>query len=135
MVLLSAAPAALPSGPLAGLLRSAEDAARSGPAREAAVRAAGVPCTVVRAGALRDAPGGKDTLLLSGRGGVTGSISREDAAAVCAAAALGAPPRPSGRTFEVCAQGGATPPDAATLPPVGGDAWRDALLAALPHDA
>jgi hypothetical protein len=135
VVLLSAAPAALPSG-LAALLRSGEDAARSGAPREAAVTAAAVPYTIVRAGALRSAPGGRERLLLSAAppGGLRGSLSREDAAAVCAAAALAPPPR-TGRVFEVCAEEAAgAPAGAAALSPGGGDAWRVAL-AALPQTA
>ncbi len=134
VVLLSAAPAALPSG-LAALLRSGEDAARSGAPREAVVTGAAVPYTIVRAGALRSAPGSRERLLLAA-GGLRGSLSREDAAAVCAAAALAPPPR-TGRVFEVCAEeagGAAAGTAAAALQPGGGDAWRDAL-AALPQTA
>ncbi len=128
LVLLSAAPGALPGG-LAALLRGAEDAARCGPQREQAARGAGVPLTVVRAGAFRDAPGGTDALALSAAGGLTGGLSREDAAAVCVAAALGTPPRLA-RVFEVCAGAGDV-----TLPPSGGNAaaWSDAI-AALPQE-
>ena len=131
LVLLSAAPGAMPGG-LGALLRSAEDAARSGAQREQAARAAGLPVTIVRAGAFADAPGGTQALALSAAGGLTGALSREDAAAVCVAAALGAPPRVS-RVFEVAVAAGAA--GAVTLPPSGGNAasWCDAI-AALPQE-
>jgi hypothetical protein len=133
VVLLSAAPRGAGRTGLAALLPGG-DAARSAPAREAAAAACGAPLTVVRAGELRSAPGGRDRLLLSAAGGLAGGISAEDAAAVCVAAALAPPPRRS-RTFEVvaaAADGAAVPAGAAPLPPPGGDAWLDAL-AALPQ--
>lgn len=131
LVLLSTAAGAMPGG-LGALLRSAEDTARSGAQREQALRAAGTPVTIVRAGAFRDAPGGTQALALSAAGGLTGALSREDAAAVCVAAALGPPPRVA-RVFEVAASSAAA--GAVTLPPSGGNAalWCDAI-AALPQE-
>ncbi|BBN20321.1 hypothetical protein MPTK1_8g18210 [Marchantia polymorpha subsp. ruderalis] len=66
---------------------------------EAAISSLGVPYTIVRAGALKDEPGGQLGFSYGQGGSVQGTISRQDAAYVCAEA-LDAPPE-NALVFEV----------------------------------
>ncbi|KAG6550388.1 hypothetical protein Mapa_008351 [Marchantia paleacea] len=66
---------------------------------EAAISSLGVPYTIVRAGALKDEPGGQLGFSYGQGGSVQGTISRQDAAYVCAEA-LDAPPQ-NALVFEV----------------------------------
>lgn len=50
---------------------------------EAAIMAAGVPCTIVRAGSLRDTPGGGQGFNFEEGCAARGSLSKEDAATIC----------------------------------------------------
>jgi len=77
---------------------------------EDALRASGVPYTVVRPGGLRNAPAGQTALTaLQGDPKVSGQISRADVAAICVAA-LGNKAA-QGKTFEVIGADGAPPSD------------------------
>lgn len=62
---------------------------------EACAASAGVPYTIVRAGRLMDAPGGLGLVFSQAQGGAAadGSITREDAAAVCVRAVESPPQR------------------------------------------
>jgi len=53
---------------------------------EEAVRASGVPYTIVRPGGLVNAPGGKDELMMAQGDTTSGTINREDVALICIAA-------------------------------------------------
>lgn len=75
---------------------------------EDAVRASGVPYSIVRPGGLTDKPGGEAGVRLEQGDKGTGVIPRADVARVCVAALKSAAAR--NRTFEV--YGAATPPDA-----------------------
>ena len=72
---------------------------------EAAVRASGVPYTIVRPGGLTDKPGGQNGVRLEQGDRGTGFIPRADVARVCVAALKSLPAR--NRTFELY---GAQPP-------------------------
>jgi uncharacterized protein YbjT (DUF2867 family) len=74
---------------------------------EDAVRASGVPYTIVRPGGLTDKPGGQAGVRLEQGDKGTGVIPRADLARVCVAALTSAAAR--NRTFEL--YGAATPPD------------------------
>jgi uncharacterized protein YbjT (DUF2867 family) len=74
---------------------------------EEAVRASGVPYTIVRPGGLTDQPGGESGVRLEQGDKGTGVISRGDLARVCVAALTSAAAR--NRTFEV--YGAQTPPE------------------------
>lgn len=78
---------------------------------EDALRASGVPYTVVRPGGLRNAPAGQNALATTqgDPAGANGSISRADVAAVCVAA-LGNKTA-LGKTFEVVGTAGTPPAD------------------------
>ena len=77
---------------------------------EDALRASGVPYTVVRPGGLRNAQAGQTALTaLQGDPKVNGQISRADVAAICVAA-LGNKAA-QGKTFEVIGADGAPPSD------------------------
>jgi len=78
---------------------------------EDALRASGVPYTVVRPGGLRNSPGGQTALtaLQGDDPKVNGQISRADVAAICVAA-LGNKAA-QGKTFEVIAGDGPPPSD------------------------
>ena len=80
----------LSTPPRTGLAALFGSDACSGSAREEAA-AAGGALTVVRCGELRATPGGRDRLALSGQA-LSGALSREDAAAVCAMVASCPPP-------------------------------------------
>ena len=73
---------------------------------EAAVRASGVPYTIVRPGGLTDKPGGQNGVRLEQGDRGTGFIPRDDVARVCVAALKS--PAARNRTFEV--YGGQPPP-------------------------
>lgn len=73
---------------------------------EAAVRASGVPYTIVRPGGLTDQPGGQSGIRLEQGDGGTGFIPRADVARVCVAALKS--PAARNRTFEM--YGAQTPP-------------------------
>lgn len=75
---------------------------------EDAVRASGVPYTIVRPGGLSDKPGGEAGVRLEQGDKGTGVIPRADVARVCVAALTSTAAR--NRTFEV--YGAPTPPDA-----------------------
>jgi len=74
---------------------------------EAAVRASGVPYTIVRPGGLTDKPGGQSGVRLEQGDRGTGLIPRADVARVCVAALQS--PGARNRTFEVYSA--QTPPD------------------------
>ncbi len=74
---------------------------------EAAVRASGVPYTIVRPGGLTDKPGGQNGVRLEQGDRGTGLIPRADVARICVAALKS--PAARNRTFE--AYGAQTPPD------------------------
>jgi uncharacterized protein YbjT (DUF2867 family) len=74
---------------------------------EAAVRASGVPYTIVRPGGLTDKPGGEKGVRLEQGDQGTGVIPRADVARVCVAALSS--PAARNRTFEV--YGAQTPPE------------------------
>ena len=74
---------------------------------EAAVRASGVPYTIVRPGGLTDKPGGQSGVRLEQGDRGTGLIPRADVARVCVAALQS--PEARNRTFEVFSA--QTPPD------------------------
>ena len=74
---------------------------------EAAVRASGVPYTIVRPGGLTDKPGGQSGVRLEQGDRGTGLIPRADVARVCVAALQS--PEARNRTFEVYSA--QTPPD------------------------
>jgi uncharacterized protein YbjT (DUF2867 family) len=74
---------------------------------EAAVRASGVPYTIVRPGGLTDKPGGQHGVRLEQGDRGTGFIPRADVARVCVAALKS--PAARNRTFEL--YGAQTPPD------------------------
>jgi uncharacterized protein YbjT (DUF2867 family) len=77
---------------------------------EDALRASGVPYTVVRPGGLRNSPAGQTALTaLQGDPKVNGQVSRADVAAICVAA-LGNKAA-QGKTFEVIGADGAPPSD------------------------
>ncbi len=76
---------------------------------EAAVRAAGVPYTIVRPGGLTDADDGPGAIRLDQGDDGTGFIPRADVARLCVAA-LGEPAARN-RTFEAYAAGGTAPVD------------------------
>lgn len=90
---------------------------------EDALRASGIPYTIVRPGGLQDAPGGQKALTFDQGDRMMGMISREDVAEVCVRAL----DRPEARsvTFEVINTDGAAP---------GPEEW-DALFGALQPDA
>lgn len=73
---------------------------------EEAVRASGVPYTIVRPGGLTDKPGGENGVRLEQGDRGTGFISRDDLARVCVAALKS--PAARNRTFEL--YGAQTPP-------------------------
>jgi uncharacterized protein YbjT (DUF2867 family) len=73
---------------------------------EAAVRASGVPYTILRPGGLTDKPGGQNGVRLEQGDSGTGFIPRADVARVCVAALKS--PAARNRTFEV--YGGQPPP-------------------------
>lgn len=105
-------------GGLAALFSNKEDAVLREPAREEAVAASGLEWVVIKTGPIRDAPGGASALTFSpGRlGGSSGAasgqgISREDLAAVVAAALAAGDELPSGTVIEVAAGGAGAPGD------------------------
>jgi hypothetical protein len=100
VVLLSAVGAPPPPGLRLWPFGGGELAALRDEAREAAVRAAGLPYTIVRVAELSDAPGGGGAPALRA-GGAGGAVAREDAAEVVARAAL----RDAARGSLVCAVG------------------------------
>jgi hypothetical protein len=90
-------------------------------AREQQLAASGLPHVVVKAGAIRDVPGGASALSLSGGGGgggggagggKGGSVSREDLAGVLARLALDVQlPEAGSSTVVVTASGPGQPPE------------------------
>jgi hypothetical protein len=100
VVLLSAVGAPPPPGLRLWPFGGGELAALRDEAREAAVRASGLPYTIVRVAELSDAPGGGGAPALRA-GGAGGAVAREDAAEVVARAAL----RDAARGSLVCAVG------------------------------
>ena len=80
---------------------------------EEAVRASGVPYTIIRPGGLTDASGGQKTLIFAQGDNSTGSVSRADVAAACRAALQ--IPTSRNRTFELISGPGAEPADWAKL--------------------
>jgi uncharacterized protein YbjT (DUF2867 family) len=77
---------------------------------EDAVRASGVPYTIVRPGGLRDGPAGQEGLtIMQGDPKVMGQVARADVAAVLVRALGRKDAR--GRTFEVIGNPGGSAPD------------------------
>jgi len=117
VLLLSAAGTPSQGGFLSGLFDKELSGLRDA-GREDALRNTGVRYTVVRVGAVRDAPGGQAGLALTSssggqQGGATASapVSREDLAAVIVQALM-RPPQgdEGGRTFTVASTGPGAPP-------------------------
>ncbi|KAK9815015.1 hypothetical protein WJX73_004905 [Symbiochloris irregularis] len=92
VLLTSAGQGPLKGGFFGALLRGQEQATLADPAREAAVRQSGIPCSIVGAGAVESSPGQLSSLDFKQVDGSSGSIAREDLAAVLAQASLHKPP-------------------------------------------
>ncbi|PSC69478.1 DNA excision repair ERCC-2 [Micractinium conductrix] len=84
VVLLTASPA---GGGLGSLFAGAEQQALGDASREAALRASGLPHTIVQVGTLAGVPGGGSSLALTAGGAPQGNVAREDAAVALAEAA------------------------------------------------
>jgi len=112
-------------GPLAALLQSSSERVRGDMGREAALRAAAPPFTILRLGAEVGKPGGRPLLVSSQPGSVSGAVSVEDGAAV-AAVIVGL--TPCGATVEVV-EGDAAGAGAAVaaLPAGARETWPAAL--------
>ncbi|KAK9815437.1 hypothetical protein WJX72_003655 [[Myrmecia] bisecta] len=109
LVLLSSTGALQPAGFSIGNFINAEQAVLRDPQREQAVQQSGVPYTIVRAGRIRNTPGGNVQLQFTQDDAtVQGDISREDLAKVVTGA-LQKPPR-SGLAFQVVGAGPGRPP-------------------------
>jgi len=80
---------------------------------EDALRASGVPYTIVRPGGLVDKPAGSSTIVFAQGDTTSGAITREDVALICVAALQY--PEARGKTFETFAEGTATAPDWASM--------------------
>jgi uncharacterized protein YbjT (DUF2867 family) len=106
VVLVSSAGATRPDHPLN---RRFDDVLAWKAKGEAAVRAAGVPYTIVRPGGLTDVDAGPRGVRLSQGGRNTGFVSRADLARVIVAALR--EPGARNRSFELHAGGGAPPSD------------------------
>jgi len=74
---------------------------------EDALRASGVPYTIVRPGGLTDKPGGKSVIVFAQGDTTSGSITREDVALICVAAL--SQPNAVGKTFETYASTAGAP--------------------------
>jgi uncharacterized protein YbjT (DUF2867 family) len=96
---------------------------------EEAVRASGVPYTIIRPGGFTDLPAGQKTLVFQQGDKSNGSVSRADVAAACRAALEN--PAARNRTFELVSGEGVEPANWAQLfgslqPDPGPDSGRDA---------
>ncbi|KAF8070859.1 hypothetical protein HT031_000940 [Scenedesmus sp. PABB004] len=126
VVLLSTAGMPQPGG-LAALFQDAADAGLKDPAREAACLRSAIPHVVVKAGPIRDVPGGASSIAVApappagaggapggAAGGGGGGITREDLASAVVAAATALPGldgrRGAGLVFSVSEAGPGAPP-------------------------